>query len=91
MKKETIKPLGENILVKLDKKESKTKGGIYLPENANQEEPQEGKVVAVGTSEEIKVKKNQRIIFAKFSGTEISRNKEEFKIIKNEDILAVIE
>ena len=91
MKREKIKPLGENVLVKLDKKENKTKAGIYLPENSNQEEPQEGKVVAIGTSEKITVKKNERIVFAKFSGTEISKGKEEFKIIKNEDILAVVE
>jgi len=91
MKKETIKPLGENVLVKVAKKETKTKSGIVLPDTVNEDSPQEGKVAAVGDSKNIKVKRNQRVIFAKYSGSEIKIADEEYLIIKNEDILAVIE
>ena len=86
-----IKPLGENVLVKLLKADSKTKSGIVLPETTETDRPQEGKVVAIGESEKIKVKKNQVIIFAKYSGSEIKLAGEEFLILKAEDILAVVE
>lgn len=91
MKKETIQPLGENVLVRLVKAEKKTKAGIYLPESASEDRPQEGRVIAIGKSDKIKVKKNQKIIFAKYSGTEIKMDGEEYMIIKNEDILAIVE
>lgn len=91
MKKADIRPLGQNVLVKVLKNDAKTKSGIVLPENAGQEKPQEGKVVAIGDSEKIKVKKNQKIIFAKYSGTEIEMDGDEYLILKNEDILAVVE
>jgi len=90
MKKETIQPLGENILVKLIKKDKITKSGIVLPDTADQDRPQEGKVIEVGDDKKIKVKKNQTVIFAKYSGTEIKINGEEHLILKNEDILAVV-
>ncbi len=90
MEKNNIQPLGENVLVKIVKESSKTNSGIVLPETANQEKPQEGKVIAIGTSEKIKVKKGQQIIFAKYSGTEIKVDQEELLILKGEDILAVI-
>ena len=91
MNKTTIRPLGENVLVKAVKKDMKTKSGILLPETASEDRPQEGKIVAVGDSKDIKVKKNQTVIFAKYSGTEIKLQGEEYLIIKNEDILAVVE
>lgn len=91
MKKEVIQPLGENILIKLVKAEKKTKAGIYLPESAGEDRPQEGQVAAIGKSDKIKVKKNQKVIFAKYSGTEIKMGGEEYLIMKNEDILAVVE
>jgi len=90
MKKATIKPLGENVLVKPEKSGKKTEAGIYLPESASKEQPQEGRVIAVGDSKEIKVKKNQKIIFRRYSGTEVEISGEEYLIIKNEDILAVV-
>lgn len=91
MKQKSITPLGENILVepmKTDKKRTET--GIYLPENAAEEKPQEGKVVAIGESKEIKVKKGQTVIYNRYGGTEIKVNEKEYLIVKNEDILAVI-
>lgn len=91
MKENNIKPLGENILVIPEKESTKTKSGLVLPETASKESPQEGKVIAVGDSPKIKVKKGQKIIFAKYSGTEIKIGKEEYLVIKNDDILAIIE
>jgi chaperonin GroES len=91
MKKEIICPLGENVLVKVLKEDAKTKSGIVLPETASQEKPQEGKVIAIGDDKKIKVKKAQKIIFAKYSGTEIKIDGEDHLILKNEDILAIVE
>ena len=91
MEKKTVRPLGENILVKLAKEDTKTKSGLVIPETASTDRPQQGQVVAVGDSEKIKVKKNQTVIFAKYSGSEILLDKEEYLILKNEDVLAVIE
>ncbi|MFA5961693.1 MAG: co-chaperone GroES [Parcubacteria group bacterium] len=91
MQKENIKPLGENVLVKLLKADQKTESGIFLPEIANTERPQEGRVLAIGTVEAMPVKKGQRVIFAKYSGTEIKVGGDACLILKAEDILAVVE
>jgi len=90
MKSENIKPLAEFVLIKLEKQDKKTDAGIILPENASQDRPQEGRVVAFGDSKEIKVKKNQKVIFNRYGGTEVKIDKEEYLIVKNEDILAII-
>lgn len=91
MKKDNIKPLGVNVLVEVFKADQKTKSGIVLPDTTNADRPQEGRVIAIGESEKIKVKKNQTILFAKYSGTEIKIDGDEFLILKSEDILAVVE
>lgn len=91
MKSATVKPLGENVLVKPEKADKKTKLGIYLPENASEERPQEGRVIELGDSEKIKVKKNQKVIFNRYSGTEVKIEGEDYLIVKNNEILAVIE
>lgn len=91
MKKETVKPLGENVLVEPVKADVKTKSGIVLPSGAGEDRPQEGKIIAVGDDKKIKVKKGQKVIFAKYSGTEIKIGDQEYMIMKNEDILAVVE
>jgi chaperonin GroES len=91
MEKEKIKPLGENLLVKLVKADKKTKSGIVLPDTVSADRPQEGTVIAIGESDKIKVKKNQTVLFAKYSGTEIKINGDDFLILKMEDILAVVE
>lgn len=85
-----IQPIGENILVKPIKCDKKTKSGIVLPDTANAEKPQEGKVMAIGDSEKIKVKRGQKVIFAKYSGSEIKVDEEEYLIVKAEDILAIV-
>lgn len=83
-------PLGENVLVKPEKTDKKTNSGIYIPESASEEKPQQGRVIEVGDSKEIKVKKNQKVIYKRYSGTEIKVDGEEYLIVANEDILAVI-
>lgn len=85
-----IKPLGENVLVEIVKEQAKTKSGLVLPETAVSDRPQQGRVIAVGESEKIKVKKGQKIIFAKYSGSELKIEEEDYLVIKAEDILAVI-
>ncbi len=90
MSKTSIQPLGDNILIKPLSSESKTETGIYLPETAEGEKPQEGFVEAVGSDEKIQVKKGDKVIFKKFSETEVKVGGEEYYIIKNEDILAVV-
>jgi len=87
-----VKPLGDNVLVKVKKQEKKTKSGIVLPDTADDEKPQIGEVISVGDDEKkIKVKAGQDVIFAKYSGTEIKIENEEYLILKSEDILAVAE
>jgi chaperonin GroES len=90
MKKENIRPLRDNVFVKLLKKDTRTKSGIVLPETASEDKPQEGKIIAIGDSKEIKVKNGQTVIFAKYSGTEIKLNNEDYLLIKNEDLLAIV-
>lgn len=93
-----IKPLGDRILIKQLEAEEKTKGGIVLPDTAK-EKPQEGKVVAVGAGKVLEsgkvqppeVKVGDRILYGKYSGTEVTtKDGEEYLIIKEEDILAII-
>jgi len=93
-----IRPLQDRVIVKRLEEEEKTKGGIIIPDTAK-EKPQEGKVTAVGkgkVTEEGKVipldvKPGDRILFGKYSGTEIKIEGEEHLIMREEDILGVIE
>lgn len=91
MKDIKVRPLGKNVLVKPEKIDKKTDSGIYLPESASEEKPQQGKIIEVGDSKEIKVKNNQKIIFKRYSGTEVKIKGEEYLIVENDDILAVVE
>ncbi|MFW5885257.1 MAG: co-chaperone GroES [Patescibacteria group bacterium] len=88
-----ITPLGKNILIKVTEEEKTTESGIVLPETAEKERPQKGEVVEVGESEKIhkKIKKGATVLFAKFSGTEVEMDDEEYLILKSEDVLAVLE
>jgi chaperonin GroES len=86
-----VKPLADRVLVKLEKNEAKTAGGIFIPDTA-QEKTQEAVVVEVGDdSEVIKVKAGQRIIYDKYAGTQIKIKGEDFLILKMSDLIAVIE
>jgi len=93
-----IRPLQDRVIVKRLEEEEKTKGGIIIPDTAK-EKPQEGKVIAVGkgkVTEEGKlipldVKAGDRILFGKYSGTEVKIEGEEHLIMREDDILGVIE
>jgi chaperonin GroES len=93
----TIKPLGDRVLIKRVEAEEKTKSGIILPGQAK-EQPQIAQVIAVGSGgivdgKEIKmeVAVGDRVIFEKFSGTEVKADGEDYIIIKQQGILAVVE
>ncbi len=92
-----VKPLGDKILVKRLEAEAKTKGGIVLPDSAK-EKPREGRVVEVGpgkvlddgTRGSMQIKKGDRILFTSYAGTEIKVDREEFLIMSEDDVLAVV-
>ncbi len=84
-----IKPLGERVVVKPIEEESKTKGGIYVPDTAAKEKPQQGEVIAVGPDFK-GVKKGDKVLFAKYGGTEIKLNEEECLVLGVDDVLAVL-
>ena len=93
-----IKPLHDRILVRRIEEEERTKGGIIIPDTAK-EKPSEGEVIAVGKGRiddkgklvPLDVKKGDRILFGKYGGTEVKIEGEEMLIIREEDVLAVIE
>ena len=93
-----IRPLQDRVILKRIEEEEKTKGGIIIPDTAK-EKPQEGKVVAVGKGKAnedgkitpLDVKVNDRVLFGKYSGTEINIDGEELLIVREEDILGIIE
>jgi chaperonin GroES len=85
----TIQPLGENVLVEPLKSDAKTASGIVLPDTS-EEKPQEGIVISTGDDKKIKVRKGQKVIYSKYSGSEIKLGNSEYLIIKNEDILAIV-
>lgn len=92
-----LKPLGDRVVIKKIEAEETTKSGILLPENAK-EKPQEAEIVAVGPGglvdgKEVRmeVKVGDRVIFSKYSGNDIKIDGEEYTILKQEDILAILE
>jgi chaperonin GroES len=86
-----FKPLGERALVKVVEREEQTASGIVLPDTAK-EKPQTAEVVAVGEFEDgIKVSEGDVIVFAKYSGTEISLEGEDYMILDADDILGIVE
>ncbi len=93
-----IRPLHDRVIVQRIEEEEKTKGGIIIPDTAK-EKPQEGKVIAVGpgkilengTKTTLDVKVGDKILFGKYSGTEIKIEGEEYLMMREEDILGVIE
>jgi chaperonin GroES len=93
-----IRPLQDRVIVQRIAEEEKTKGGLIIPDTAK-EKPQEGKIVAVGKGKlnedgkitPLDVKVNDRVLFGKYAGTEINIDGEEHLIMREEDILGVIE
>ena len=93
-----LKPLGDRIVVKAAEKEEMTKGGLVLPDTVK-ENPVEGEVVAVGTGrvldngsrQPMEVKVGDRVIYSKYSGTEVKVEEETYLVIGERDVLAVVE
>jgi chaperonin GroES len=86
-----VKPLADRVLVKLEKTEAKTAGGIIIPDTA-QEKTQTGTVVEVGDDKDvIKVKAGQKVMYDKYAGTQVKIDGGEFLVLKMSDIIAVIE
>lgn len=93
----SIKPLGDKIVVERLEAEEKTSGGIVLPDTAK-EKPKEGKVIAVGEGKllengkraKFQVKKGDRILFSSYAGTEVMVDGEEYLVMSEEDVLAVV-
>ena len=92
-----IRPLHDRLIVKRLEEEERTKGGIIIPDNAK-EKPQQGEVIAVGSGKllddgkrnPLEVKKGDKVLFGKYSGSEIKIDGEEYLMMREEDILGVI-
>ena len=92
-----LKPLGDRVVVRQLEAQEKTKSGLVLPDTAK-EKPQEAKVLAVGTGrllddgtvKSLEVKNGDRVLYGKYSGTEVSVAGEEYLILREEDILAIV-
>ena len=93
-----VRPLHDRLIVQRLEEEDKTKGGIIIPDTAK-EKPIEGKVIAAGAGKinkdgkkiPMEVKKGDRVLFAKYAGTEVKMEGEEYLMMKEDDVLAVIE
>jgi chaperonin GroES len=93
-----LRPLNDKIVVKRLEAEDKTKGGIFLPDNAK-EKPSEGRVMALGDGKLLKdgkranfqVSKNDRVIFSSYAGTQIKVKGEEYLIMSEDDVLAIVD
>jgi chaperonin GroES len=93
-----IQPLGDRVLVKPLSRETVTKSGIVLPDTAT-EKPQEGEILAVGPGKvldngkrtTVEVSAGQRVLFAKYAGTEVKMDNEEYLILRESDIMGIVE
>lgn len=93
----TVKPLGDRVFVKVSASEEKTAGGLYLPDTAK-EKPQVGEVVALGpgrrnddgSRQELEIKVGDKVLYSKYAGTDIKLGTEEYVLLSEKDILAVV-
>ena len=93
-----LKPLGDRIVIRQVEAQDKTKSGIVLPDSAK-EKPQEGKVLAVGSGKllddgsvkSLEVKTGDKILYGKYSGTEVRIQEEDYVILREEDVLAIVQ
>lgn len=93
----TVKPLGERVFLKVSASEEKTAGGILLPDSAK-EKPQVGEIVAVGSGkrnddgshQEMEVKIGDKVLYSKYAGTDIKLGNEEYVLLAEKDILAIV-
>lgn len=94
-----IKPLHDRIIVKCVEEETKTAAGIIIPDTASKEKPQQGMVLAVGPGKvtpegkvmPMSVKKDDKVLFGKYAGTDIKVDGEDYLILREEDVLGIIE
>lgn len=89
-----IKPLGDRVLVKPLTSEEVTKSGIVLPASAEKEQKEQGEVVAIGNGPKIRklgLKVGQTVVFGKYSGDELEHDKVQYKFLKEEDVLGIVE
>ncbi|MDB9446507.1 co-chaperone GroES [Anabaena sp. CS-542/02] len=93
----TVKPLGDRVFVKVSAPEEKTAGGLFLPDNA-QEKPQVGEVVALGpgkrnddgSRQTLDIQVGDKVLYSKYAGTDIKLGTEEYVLLSEKDILAVV-
>ena len=93
-----LKPLGDRLIVKRQEAQEKTKSGLVLPDTAK-EKPQEGKVIAVGTGrilddgsvKSLDVKTGDKVLYGKYSGTEVRVQEEDYLILREDDVLAIVQ
>lgn len=93
----TVKPLGDRVFVKVSAAEEKTAGGIFLPDNAK-EKPQVGEIAAVGPGkrsddgnrQELEVKVGDKVLYSKYAGTDIKLGNEDYVLLSEKDILAIV-
>ncbi|WP_129675385.1 co-chaperone GroES [Candidatus Chloroploca sp. Khr17] len=94
-----IRPLGDRVVVKPMEREEKTKSGIFLPDTASKERPMEGTILAVGEGRRddsgklvpMNVRAGDKVVFAKYSGTEFKVDEVEYLILSEKDILGIIQ
>ena len=88
-----LRPLGDRVVVEPISEEETTKSGIILPDTVDKEKKAEGKIIAIGDGEKIKalgLKVGDKVIFGKYAGEEVTVDKIDYKILTDEDVLAVI-
>ena len=93
-----IRPLSDRIVVKAKENETTTQGGIVLPDNVDKKKPMEGEVIAIGKGkfidgkhQPLEVKIGDKVLFGQYAGTNVKLNEKEFLILREEDIMGVVE
>lgn len=93
-----IRPLGDRLVVEPQEQETKTKGGIFLPDTADKDKPIRGKVVAIGSGkyvdgkvQPLQVKVGDNVLFGKYAGTNIKLDEKELLVMREDDVMGVLE
>jgi len=84
-----IKPLGSRVLIKQEEAVEQTKSGIYIP-NSAKEKPTVGEVIAIGSSDDLEVKIGDKVMYQKFGGTKVEVDNQEYLLLEQSDILAIM-
>jgi len=89
-----LHPLGDRVVVKPTPQEEMTKSGLYLPDTADKEKKAEGEIIAIGNGEKVRklnLKVGQKVVYSQYGGSEFKVDKVEYKILGEDDLLAVLE